>query len=232
MERARRASQRAIALALQAGRVDFAAQHEAGAAVREALFGYPYEARQLARAASGRSKDRDAVYGAALALTLVSDPAAQTLAEQLERDYPENTLARYSARPVLRATVALLQNDPVKALDELRAAAPLDLAFVGAGSTGFDGSLLPVYVRGLAYLQSRRGADATAEFQRIVDNRGLAGTNPVGVLARLQLARAFAACGDRAKAKLAYQDFLAGWKAADPGIPIRAAAQRELAAME
>src|SRR5260370_29940848 len=72
MERARRASQRAIALALQAGRVDFAAQHEAGAAVREALFGYPYEARQLARVASGRSKDRDAVYGAALALTLVS----------------------------------------------------------------------------------------------------------------------------------------------------------------
>jgi hypothetical protein len=167
-----------------------------------------------------------------LVTTLVSDPAAQGLAEQLERDYPENTPARYSARTVRRAIVALHQNDPAKALDELRGAAPLDLAYVGSGSRfrriAASGLLCvdwPTCKVGAA-LRLAPSSSVSA------DNRGLALTNPVGVLARLQLARAFAACGDRAKGKLAYQDFLAGWKAADPGIPIRAAAQRELAAME
>jgi len=45
------------------------------------------------------------------------------------------------------------------------------------------------------------------------------------------LARAAALSGDTAKARKAYQDFLALWKDADPDLPILAEARKEYAAM-
>jgi eukaryotic-like serine/threonine-protein kinase len=94
---------------------------------------------------------------------------------------------------------------------------------------GTFGQLYPVYVRGLAYLASHQGAEAAAEFQKILDHRGIVASDPVGALARLQLGRAYAESGDKSKAKTAYQDFLMLWKDADPGIPILKQAQAEYA---
>jgi hypothetical protein len=95
---------------------------------------------------------------------------------------------------------------------------------------GLFGSVYPAYVRGEAYL-AMRGADAAVEFHKIVDHRGIVILDPVGTLARLQLARAYAMAGDTPQAKAAYQDFLALWKDADPGIPVLDAAQAEYAAL-
>ena len=53
-----------------------------------------------------------------------------------------------------------------------------------------------------------------------------------GALARLGLARAYAVEGDTAKARVAYQDFFALWKDADPGIPILVAAKSEYAKLK
>jgi hypothetical protein len=53
--------------------------------------------------------------------------------------------------------------------------------------------------------------------------------DPIGALARLQLARAYVLQGDTAKARAAYQDFLTLWKDADPDIPILIAAKSEYA---
>jgi cytochrome c-type biogenesis protein CcmH/NrfG len=58
------------------------------------------------------------------------------------------------------------------------------------------------------------------------------GNSPVGVLARLQIGRAYAMQGDAAKARAAYQDFLAIWKDADPDIPILKQAKSEYAKLQ
>ena len=84
-----------------------------------------------------------------------------------------------------------------------------------------------MYVRAEVFLRSRDGANAAAEYQKILDHRGVDPTSNLYSLAHLGLGRAYALQGDTAKAKLAYQDFLAVWKDADADIPILKAAKAE-----
>jgi eukaryotic-like serine/threonine-protein kinase len=67
------------------------------------------------------------------------------------------------------------------------------------------------------------------EFQKLIDHRTIVGNFPLASLVHLQLGRAYEMQGDTAKAKAAYQDFLALWKDADPDIPILVAAKAEYA---
>ena len=85
----------------------------------------------------------------------------------------------------------------------------------------------PAYIRGEAYLAAHRGSEAAAEFQKMLDHKGLMGQDSVCALAHLQIGRAYAMQGDSAKAKAAYDDFLKLWKDADPDIPILIAAKAE-----
>jgi hypothetical protein len=87
-------------------------------------------------------------------------------------------------------------------------------------------------VRGQAYLKLKKGTEAAAEFQKILDHRGLCMTAPACSLARLQLGRARALSGDNAGARTAYQDFLAQWKDADPDVPILKEAKEEYARLQ
>jgi tetratricopeptide (TPR) repeat protein len=89
-----------------------------------------------------------------------------------------------------------------------------------------------VFVRGEAYLAAHRGAEAAAEFQKILDHRGIVLNQPIGALAHLQIARAYALQGDNAKALVAYQEFLTLWKDADPDIPILKQAKAEFAKLQ
>ena len=91
------------------------------------------------------------------------------------------------------------------------------------------GALYPIYLRGEAHLAAHQGAEAAIEFQKILDHRGVVGSDPIGALAHLQLGRAYSLTGDKIKAKSAYQDFLTLWKDADPDIPIFRAAKQEYA---
>jgi len=92
--------------------------------------------------------------------------------------------------------------------------------------------LYPMYVRAEAYLSAQHGSEAVAEFQKILDHRGLLWNCATGPLARLGLTRAYAMLGDTAKAKAAYQDFLTLWKDADPDIPVLIAAKAEYAKLQ
>ena len=92
--------------------------------------------------------------------------------------------------------------------------------------------MFPVFVRGEAYLAARRGSEAAAEFQKILDHRGLVLNQPIGALAHLGLGRAYVSQGDIPKAKAAYQDFLKLWKDTDPDIPIFIAAKSEYAKLQ
>jgi len=100
-------------------------------------------------------------------------------------------------------------------------------------SEPFDlGMMYPAYVRGQAYLLVRRGKEAAAEFQKIIDHRGIVLNFPLGALAHLQLGRAYVMSGDTAKARTAYQDFFALWKDADPDIPILKEAKADYAKLQ
>jgi eukaryotic-like serine/threonine-protein kinase len=78
-------------------------------------------------------------------------------------------------------------------------------------------------------IAAHQGSEAAAEFQKILDHRGIVLNSPISALAHLQLGRSYAMQGDTAKAKAAYQDFLTLWKDADPDIPIFIAAKAEYA---
>jgi hypothetical protein len=94
---------------------------------------------------------------------------------------------------------------------------------------GDEGHLLPVYLRGEAYLVLRDGKAAALEFQKFIDHRGLVANFPWGALARLRLGRAYTLSGDKKEARAAYQEFLGLWKDADPDIPIFKEAKAEYA---
>jgi len=190
------------------------ASYEAGAAVREAFFGDAREARQRAAAALDISKGRDVEYGAALALALVGDTApSQKLAKDLEKA-EEDTYVQFHYLPTLRALWALSRSDSFGAVEQLQKSARYEMGIPGSWS-GFYGLMYPVYVRGLAYLKAGRAGDAAAEFQRILDRPCIVFTDPVGVMARVGLARALVLAADPVKAKAAYEDFLKIWKKAD-----------------
>jgi Tfp pilus assembly protein PilF len=87
-------------------------------------------------------------------------------------------------------------------------------------------------VRGEAYLAAHQGREAATEFQKILDHRGIVLNEPIGALAHLGVARAFAMQGDAAKARAAYQDFLTLWEDADPDIPILINAKSEYAKLK
>ena len=229
LQEARRKSRQAVDLAQQTPhRRENAATYDAGAAVREAFFGNAREARRYAAAALDLSKGRDVEYGTAFALALSGDVAqSQALASDLEKR-SEDTYVRFNYLPTLRALWALSHGDSSSAIDLLQIAAPYELAVSGSGS-GIFGNLYPVYLRGQAFLLAHRGLEAAAQFQRILDHRGILFADPVGAVARLQLARALVLSGDTAKANTAYQDFLTLWKDADPGIPILIQARAEYA---
>jgi eukaryotic-like serine/threonine-protein kinase len=233
LQRARRMSRRAIELARLKDRQEAAAQQEAGAAVREVLFGNIPEGRRLAASAHRFARGKDAEYGTALALALSGNSSrSEELAGDLARRFTEDTIVKFSFLPVLRAAAALNRGEPSKAIDLLQAAIPYELGYHGANSVGFTGSLYPIYVRGEAYLNKRQGLEAAAEFRKILDHRAIVFANPIGALAHLQLGRAMLLAGDTAKARTAYQDFLTLWKDADPGIPILKQAKAEYAGLQ
>jgi len=149
------------------------------------------------------------------------------LADDLGTRFPEDTIVRFNYMPTLLAQIALSRGEALKAIEVLQTAAPHELGAHGA--SGFFTNLYPVYVRGDAYLAAHQGSEAAAEFQKILDHRGIALNSPIGALAHLGLARAYAMQGDTAKAKVAYQDFLTLWKDADPDIPILKEAKAEYA---
>ncbi len=152
---------------------------------------------------------------------------AQLLADDLERRFPEDTFARFTYVPVLRGLAALGRGKPSDAVEQLRAALPYELAVNGVNFNFYLGGLHSGYVRGEAFLAAHQYAEAVTEFQKLLDHRGIVGTDPVGALAHLQIGRALAGSGDTAKATAAYQEFLALWKDADPDVPILQQARTE-----
>jgi hypothetical protein len=154
---------------------------------------------------------------------------SEELAKDLDERFPEDTAVQFGYLPTLRALSALVHQAPVDAVKRLQRALPYDLALPGTAFFAKFGGLYPAYVRGQAYLAGGRGHEAAAEFQKVLDHRGIVFADPIGVLAHLQLGRALVLLGEKDRARSAYQDFLSRFKNADAAIPVLKQASAEYA---
>jgi serine/threonine protein kinase/Flp pilus assembly protein TadD len=224
---------RAIALAEQNGDRERAGLYAGAVAICEAHFGNAAAARQRALSALDLGKGPDIEYSAAYAMAISGDvPASEKLVGDLDKRFPEDTIVQFQYLPVLRALLALAHKDGLSAIERLEPALPYDAALPGTAFLANFGGLYPAYVRGEAYVVAQRGREAVAEFQKVLDHPGVVFADPVGVLAQLQMGRAFAAAGDQARSKSAYQHFFDLWKSADSEIPILAQARAEYAKLD
>ena len=146
-----------------------------------------------------------------------------------QKRFPEDTSVQFNYLPALRGLFAPKQANPRKALESLQTNSPYEFGVPGLTFFAFFGCLYPDYVRGETYLDLHQGPEAAAEFQKILDHRGLIFADPIGALAHLQLGRAYASTGDTTGVKTAYQDCLTLCKDADPDIPALRQARTEYA---
>ena len=205
------------------GRADM----ESGLATSEALVGNRAAADKDASEALRVSRTRSVTEKVAIAFAVLrEDQKALTLADELQRTHPNDAFAVNVNIPLIRAIAALrptnpAKADPAKAIDFLNTAA----LYARANSGVF-------YARGLAYEQAGRYAEAQQDLQKVLDMKSHSGPDIVFVAAQLQLGRLFQKQGDAAKARIAYQDFLAAWKDADPDLPLLHEAKAEYAKLQ
>jgi tetratricopeptide (TPR) repeat protein len=225
--------QRAEELVKRTGKREVAGTYEAAAAVCDAVYGRAAEARKRAHAALELAKGRDVAYAAAFALAITGDSAgSQALAGDLKKRFPEDTSVQFSYLPTLGALFELSHGEHARALETLQVAHTYEFAQTGLSFFGDFGGLHPAYVRGQAYEKAQRDSEAAVEFQKLVDHPGIVLADPIGVMARLELARIFARLGNTAKAKAAYEDVLTIWKDADPDVPVINQARAEYAKLQ
>jgi eukaryotic-like serine/threonine-protein kinase len=205
--------QRAAEMAVRRDLPNVASEFEEADARADALAGNCQTARRLGRPAQ--------------ALALCGDASeAEKRAAETSKLFPNGTIWNEVQQPGIEAAIALYRDQPARSVEVLASASAYERSY-----------LEPVYLRGLAYLRLHRGADAVAEFQKIIDHKGASwGATWVhpnwGLyysLSYVGMARGSALAGDTAKAKKAFQDFFELWKDADPEIPILRQAKAEYA---
>jgi len=233
--RARELANRATDSAIRSDQKESAARWQIHSALREAAAGNSSAARRQTATAVGYASFEFLQSMAALTQAWIGDSKqAEEIADQLARTYPSDTMLHAFWLPSIRATIEINRNHPAKAIELLQPAAAYEM--------GEHLPLLPAYIRGRAYLAMRQGPEATAEFQKLIDHRNLVGNSVFGALARLGLCRAFALEAQsshgadseaaRAKARAAYEDFLALWKDADYDVPTWKQAKAEYAKLQ
>jgi len=220
---ARDFTRRAVESATRSGNKDSAALWLDEFAIREAYIGDAAEARQNVNAALAMAPAaRDVIAESAYIFAEIGDTArANSLAQDLDKKFPLDTLVRGYWSPTIQAVLARNQNNAAHALELLQTVTPLEL------SVGSESCLVAIYDRGLTNLAVHQGGAAAAEFQKILDHRGIVVNCLSGALARLEVGRSYAMAGDNVKARAAYNDFFTLWKDADPDIPVLREARSE-----
>ena len=228
--KARELTRRASDSALRAREKETVGEYQAHHAVEEALAGNMVLAKQEAQSALMQADGKQVKALSAVALGLAGDSAqAARLASDLSKNFAADTIVQFDYLPMIHAAAAIRSGDYRHAVEALTASQPYEL---GQTNSAFTFALYPVYLRGEAYLSAKQGIAAATEFQKILDHTGVVGNQPVGSLAHLGLARAYALSGDTAKAKTRYEDFFALWKNADPEAPLLKQAKAEYATLK
>ena len=205
------------------GRADMEAQ----LAIFEAVVGNRAEANREASEALRLSRTVSVTGSVATTFAILrQDQKAIALADEIQRAHPNDSMAVNVTVPMIRAVAALrpansAKSDPAKAIDFLNTAALYARANAGV-----------FYVRGLAYEQAGRYAEAQQDFQKVLEMKSHNGPDIASVIAQLELGRLYQKQGDIPKARIAYQNFLAAWKDADPDVPLLHEAKAEYAKLQ
>jgi eukaryotic-like serine/threonine-protein kinase len=226
--RAADVSRRAVASAVHANSKETAALWQISAGLREAEFGNNAAAKRDVDAALSLESGNDVKLLAALTLARAGEATrAARLVEELEKTSATATLLNLYCLPTIHGAIDISLGSPAKGIQGSEAAAPYELG----GPLSFP-YLYPAWIRGHAYMAAHQGAAAAAEFQKVIDHPGVVLNQPIGSLAHLELGRAYALSGNSTKARVAYQNFFALWKEADPDVPILIAAKSEYAKLQ
>ena len=213
-------TRRAVNIFNQQGRKENAAQALLALAGRQANVGRCADATSNAAAALAIARGKTNIAPAANVYAECGDAnRSQALLDEALRLYPKDTPTVAVAAPLIRAQISRVRGNAGEALQTLESVRRFDLGFISA--------LANNYLRGQVYLDLKQGNEAAAEFQKIIDHRGVDPISPVNVLARLGLARAAAISGDKGKSRTEYQNFFAAWKDADADLPILVQARKE-----
>jgi serine/threonine protein kinase/tetratricopeptide (TPR) repeat protein len=200
---------------------------ESSLASSEALVGNRSEAVAEVNEGLQSSHTLNILWNSGMALAILrEDQKASALADEIQRAHPIDTMAVNVAAPMIRAIVALqpantAKADPAKAIDLINGA-----ALYARGSTGI------FFTRGLAYESLGRYPEARQDFQKVIDLKARGGPDPVYEVALLELGRLSQKEGDAPKARIAYQNFLADWKDADPDMPLLKGVKAEYARLQ
>ncbi len=233
LPQARELSNSAVALARAAENYERAATFEGAAAIYESRLGDPSKARERAQAALKLSNGRDVEFAVAFALAQLPDTdQSQKSGKRAESAVSlQDTVVQSQYLPVLHALAALRDGHLEKAEEALASAERYELPVNSLSINSFYGALYPVYVRGEVFLKEGRGAEAAAEFQKIIAHSGIMLVDPIAAMARREIGRAWHLAHDDAKAKAAYQNFLDLWKDAHD-LPIFKQATAEYAQLK
>jgi predicted Zn-dependent protease len=225
LDSARQHTQHAVSIARESNLKEAAANALLFLADGEALFGESIAAHKNCSEAMKFERSKSVRVAAARVMALNGEGReAQQIMDGLVRDHPLDTLLNGVDAPVIFAASQLRKGQADQALRTLEVVQPYEF--------GAYAGLLPNYLRGMAFLQLRKGNEAAAEFNAVLDHRGVAPMSPLWELSRLGLARAYKMQGDLVKARTAYQDFLTLWKEAAPAIPILKQAKAEYAKLQ
>jgi hypothetical protein len=227
LQAARQLFQQVINLTEQQGLSEVAAGSEAQLAWTEAVYGHHEHAAEESKRVTTGTGPASLIDGplprfrAVAAMAIIGETrAAQLVVNEAVARYPESTLVRTVLVPVTNALIAIGAGRPDEALEALRPAALYEFGSLAGG--------VPSYVRGQAYLAKGAGAEALAEFDRLLGRRGVDPFSPIFALGHLGRARALAVTGDRAESAEAYRAFLEVWREADSDLPILHEARVEL----
>jgi serine/threonine protein kinase/tetratricopeptide (TPR) repeat protein len=224
LEKARELISTAISLARNSNDEETLAEFETSRAYIDAMTENTKQARDEVLKALSDSNGKYIQTSGTYILARAGDgESAKKLAGEIASRFPEDTIVQSVALPAIYAQIAMHRHEPQKAIELLQPATVYEL---GAGN------MYAVYLRGEAYLLANQDAQAASEFQKIVDHKGIVLNDPIGALARLQLARSYKGAGDMQRALVAYKDFLTLWKDADPDTPILKQAKAEYAKLQ
>ena len=207
-------------LMLSQDRKENASQNEANLAFAHAVLGHCAESKQMATHAISLSRGRVDLGVAAIDFALCGDTAqAQSLADELLKRFPQESINIRIVNPMIRAAIANDRGKYAEAIELLQPASRFELGAL----SGFWIS----YIRAQAYMGQRSGREAAGEYQKILDHRTVELFSPLYTLAHLGLARAAALTGDTSKSRTEYQNFFAAWKDADADLPVLVQAKKE-----
>src|SRR6266446_1783803 len=203
------------------------ADAEARLASWEAMVGNLSEATNGANDALRLSRTLSVMGNVAMTFAILrQDQKAIALADEIQRTHPNDTIAVNVTVPMIRAIAALHPANPAKA-DPARA-----MDFLNTAALYGRANNSVYYARGIAYEQAGRYAEAQQDFQKVLDMKSRSGPDILLVIAQLKLGRLFQKQGDAPKARIAYQNFLAAWKDADPDLPLLHEAKTEYARLQ